>query len=788
MPVMFNPYLSLIGAMTMLLTGVVSAISAQQTTTTTPVKTVTQLPAAGCILRQLDGSAICSSERGVFLADGDFRRWSAVPFLSDKMNWGALGGDRRRVFIWTAGSTAGGPNSIEAVQLDGRTAVVRNEMWPGERAVFASKDVGVIYGTSSDRTNVVLTTDGGATWNATPVPFPKRQDAPRAESPQAKRNPAQGVAPGYGSVPPAKGWQRLLQGETVECVGTLHWVSASRLLVGGSQRSVGLFEIQRGTLRPVWMITLPEFAHQFALDGDYAWVANYGAYAGVGECEGAMLHRLRLPEGRMDATVKTALPLVGMAVCHQALLTWDHGTLVMVAFVTPPPASPSATIAAPREPDSLSIWTRDAKGAYVRRGKICTRYLDMAAGHLGRDIAGILPLEAPCCLLVSGQGAGFQLDLDKAVLSPVALQVTPPPPAPVGSNAEIRQLFAVYLSLLSQVPRSEGDAICKEWARKRDPTWGGRVTVSVPLAANGEAGGERVPLRECNLWAIRRLREYLESMKPRVLTLNLATDDDLPHIADLASLEYLSLVCSPVTDAGLAHLQDATELKDLDLGVTLITGSGLLHLKKLTKLRRLVLTSPRTTDAGMAGLKALPQLEALVLTRNDMRNGVELISDAGLINLSQMARLRELDLSGSRITDAGLERLKGFHQLTKLNVSATAVTDAGLAHLTGLTELRWLGLGGAGRSGKMGPNGRTVWTDYGNMRITDAGLKHLTALTQLERLDLFCAHVTDAGLDSLKRLTRLERLSLDGTDVTAEGLKNLQRALPNCQFVERAFW
>jgi uncharacterized protein YjbI with pentapeptide repeats len=740
----------------------------------------------GGVRLQLDGSAVCWSEGDLFFADGDLREWSPLRPSPDHRNWGVLGGDRQRLFVaFTEESQAFEPNSakIEAVDLSGRTAVVRSELSPNQRAVFASKDVGVIY-SMADRADVLLTTDGGTTWNATPVPFPTRT-APRPAEGAAAAPGERSYAPRHSTPPmPGPGFGPP-SGEVAEFALALHWVSPSRLLASGTQRSVGLFEVQRGALRPVWIIALPAYTRLFALDGEYAWVGDY---------DGTSPQRLRLSDGRVDAVVKADFPVVGMNACHGALLTWDRGSPILSPLATsrlptpvPPATSGSEGVEAKAQgeatawqPDSLSIWRRDAKGAYARRGKVCIRYLDIAAGRLGGGIAGILPLEAPCCLLISSQGAGFRLDLDKAVLSPAALQVTPPPPAPVGSKAEMRQLSAVYMSLLSHVPRSERDEIVKEYLRKVDPTWGGRVTVDGSSAARGRADGERLPLRECNLWAIGRLREYLKGTKPRVLGLGSATDDDLPHIENLANLEYLDLSVSRVSDAGLAHLEYATELRELDLRLTPVTGAGLVHLKKLTRLRRLGLLCPNVTDAGLAGLKELPQLEELELGGK--------ITDAGLVNLAGLARLRELDLSGAQITDAGLERLRGFAQLRKLDISRTNVTDAGLAHLTGFTELRWLGLGGDGRSGRPGPDGRMMWTYHGKMRITDAGLRHLTALPQLERLDVFGARVTDAGLESLKRMTRLQRLNLGATDVTSEGLKDLQRGLPNCRFIDRAFW
>ena len=66
------------------------------------------------------------------------------------------------------------------------------------------------------------------------------------------------------------------------------------------------------------------------------------------------------------------------------------------------------------------------------------------------------------------------------------------------------------------------------------------------------------------------------------------------------------------------------------------------------------------------------------------------ITDAGLVYLKGMQKLKLLGLSGSKITDAGMAHLKGLTKLEGLDLKGTKVTDAGLAHLN-LKGLRNLG-------------------------------------------------------------------------------------------------
>ena len=137
------------------------------------------------------------------------------------------------------------------------------------------------------------------------------------------------------------------------------------------------------------------------------------------------------------------------------------------------------------------------------------------------------------------------------------------------------------------------------------------------------------------------------------------------------------------------------------------------------------------------------------------------VTDAGVVNLKGLTKLRRLRLYSLQITDAGLANLKGLTNLEYLWIGGPQVADAGLVHLKGLTKLEELG--------------------FVNTQITDAGLVHLKDSTKLERLNLVGTEITDAGLVNLKGLTKLKELWIGGTQITDEGLKKLQEVLPNCE-------
>ena len=57
------------------------------------------------------------------------------------------------------------------------------------------------------------------------------------------------------------------------------------------------------------------------------------------------------------------------------------------------------------------------------------------------------------------------------------------------------------------------------------------------------------------------------------------------------------------------------------------------------------------------------------------------VTDAGIVEVAEFAKLRTLDLEGLPITDDALQRLHVLNDLQRLNLTATKVTDAGVEQL-----------------------------------------------------------------------------------------------------------
>jgi Leucine-rich repeat (LRR) protein len=161
---------------------------------------------------------------------------------------------------------------------------------------------------------------------------------------------------------------------------------------------------------------------------------------------------------------------------------------------------------------------------------------------------------------------------------------------------------------------------------------------------------------------------------------------------------------------------------------------------------------PKATDADLAIFQALGDVTLVELGGNPG------ITDAGLIHLAGLTKLRILYLYRTKIRGPGLQHLP--RNLDILSLQHTPAVDEGLIHLKRLSKLRCLILS--------------------NTKITDNGLRHLSALRSLEHLQLANTDITDQGLEQLKGLKGLNELSVSGTNVTGRGLADFQKALPNC--------
>lgn len=285
--------------------------------------------------------------------------------------------------------------------------------------------------------------------------------------------------------------------------------------------------------------------------------------------------------------------------------------------------------------------------------------------------------------------------------------------------------------------------------------------------------GPRSPTYQRVPWAPEWLRQIVgDEFFQEIVVALIVTDRRLagqinppPADAVLARIDGMSTIkvlCldfdntqGKATEAGFAHLRGLNNLEDLRVyGPSATSDAELIQLKGLRRLKRLNIQDAKLTDAGLGHLKGLTSLEDLMINGN-------LITDAGLAQLRGITSLKGLFIGSNQneVTDDGLVFLEGLINLEILDIGYSRVTDRGLVHLKKLPKLK------------------EIWI-YGT-QITDEGLASLEGMTNLEMLDISFSQITDRGLGHLKKLPKLKKICIGGTQITDEGVKTLQEAMPS---------
>ena len=248
------------------------------------------------------------------------------------------------------------------------------------------------------------------------------------------------------------------------------------------------------------------------------------------------------------------------------------------------------------------------------------------------------------------------------------------------------------------------------------------------------------------------------------------TDKGLAELAKCRSLEELSIGSIGITDAGIDHIAKLTNLKSLNLfGCDNMTDKGVAKLRTLKSLTSLNISHAEVTFSGLVQLNSLSNLTRLDV--DNLRRAGAILDLSGLINLEKLSLGFE-HYSEDAFTDADLMSLTNLKKLKWLQIGPRNYTDKGMAYLAQLPNMERLGIGGSG--------------------LTDEGLKYLTNMKKLDHLSIFTGfdtskrdfgsggNITDKGLRYLGELKMLRFLNIysDNTFSTA-ALQRLRRELPD---------
>jgi internalin A len=241
-------------------------------------------------------------------------------------------------------------------------------------------------------------------------------------------------------------------------------------------------------------------------------------------------------------------------------------------------------------------------------------------------------------------------------------------------------------------------------------------------------------------------------------------------------------------DALLAQISQIRSLEELDfrpLGLSKpgfashrsVTDAGLVHLRNLPRLRRLNLSRTGVRGPGLVHLRGMKQLRWLEL--------LELpLGDDDLSHLEGLTSLEILNLSSDRITDAGLAHLAGLTNLHQLQLESPWITTAGLRHVSGMTQLSGLVLNSP-RIDSLRPLDHLTslwWLSLRDTAIGDDDMAIIGRFKALFDLQLSHTRISDSGMVHLAGLSQVVVLDLSDTRITDAGLTSLI-GLKKCNYV-----
>ena len=237
---------------------------------------------------------------------------------------------------------------------------------------------------------------------------------------------------------------------------------------------------------------------------------------------------------------------------------------------------------------------------------------------------------------------------------------------------------------------------------------------------------------------------------------DLISNEGLNNLANLDQIEELSLGwCRLISDGGLEilseHRNRAHTLRVLHLARCPITDDGLVHLSKLKQLQELDLNgcSKLSSQALSVALGELVYLSSLDVSYNP---GILRSSWQGNINA-----LKSLELNYSAVRDSHLSRLKHLPMLEELNLDSCLIGDWGIAHLA---------------DNDVVPNLTSL--DLADTDISDFAMQKIAQFEHLKSLSLFYCNISNAGLRHLSSMKKLEVLNLDSREIGDDGLRYLR--------------
>ena len=147
----------------------------------------------------------------------------------------------------------------------------------------------------------------------------------------------------------------------------------------------------------------------------------------------------------------------------------------------------------------------------------------------------------------------------------------------------------------------------------------------------------------------------------------------LSKLGVASKLKYLGMP-NNYSDSDLKEISDFNQLEYINASATRIKGGGFKYLSNLSKLKTLDLRRNQFDHATLSGLKKVKLLTTLLLSDTN-------IGDGDLKDISELNNLNYLTLHGTQITDKGLIHLTKIKNLKYVSLFNTKTTTLGRDNL-----------------------------------------------------------------------------------------------------------
>ncbi len=251
-------------------------------------------------------------------------------------------------------------------------------------------------------------------------------------------------------------------------------------------------------------------------------------------------------------------------------------------------------------------------------------------------------------------------------------------------------------------------------------------------------------------------------------------DETTRHFKTFQSLKLLSIQGSKISNKSMAHIGTLANLEFLDLSGALISDAAAPALNQLQNLKTLILSRSKFTEHGLSQLhiKGLERLGAA---------NIEVSTNAITIMVRNLQNIRSLDLASSGLENDGLRALAPLaNSLEYLELSYTEVDDEGLRTLSNMKKLKGLNLSGTPCTGKGFGH---LPEQIESLEVSD--VKDLQGVSRLHRLKQFMVSGCKSSLvQSIRkkaelRAVWLQEVRLDEDELQLAGVLNTLPKLQN---------